>query len=235
MRPNGDARSEGRLSGLRGRELSRHDLSRHDLSRHDLSRHDLSRHDLSKHDLSKHDLTIRAPEGVLASRGGKSVNETDAEHPLRGSSRVHELAQQVWQPHQHEHQRQSQGATSELGVLPAARLRRAVPAGGRPSSPGGGSKPSPPWRLPATVSMRNPTSPDFSYSRRSADRGLLQPVDGAKVPRAAGTPTDRTALRHGNAGLQAGTADRREAKGKTETALMAQMSVRPGLQHEKSD
>ena len=39
--------------------------------------------------------------------------------------------------------------------------------------------------------------------------------------------------RHGNAGPQAGTADRREAKRKTETALMAQMSVRRGLQYEK--
>ena len=33
-----------------------------------------------------------------------------------------------------------EGATSELGVLPAARLRRAVPTRGRPSPPGGGSR-----------------------------------------------------------------------------------------------
>ena len=41
------------------------------------------------------------------------------------------------------------------------------------------------------------TSPDFSYSRRAADRGFLQPVDSARVPRAAGTPTDWTTCRLG--------------------------------------
>ena len=39
--------------------------------------------------------------------------------------------------------------------------------------------------------------PDFSYSRRAADRGILQPVDSARVPRAAGTPSDWTTCRLG--------------------------------------
>ena len=82
-----------------------------------------------------------------------------------------------------------EGTTSEPGVLPVARLRRAVPAGGRrskpsppswwrevgvpwraapaggrPGSPGGGSKPSPPsWRPEVGVPWRAAPSRWLAY------------------------------------------------------------------------
>ena len=89
-----------------------------------------------------------------------------------------------------------EGTTSELGVLPAARLRRAVPTAGRPSSPGGGSLACASFRLVAwapcamfSVRVAPSATRRALPSMRNAGYRTVTRERSAKVPCARSTAT----------------------------------------------
>ena len=96
--------------------------------------------------MPRHSRWLGAASSVLVSRSRAYGPEAGPVLPVGAPSRSCRCAVGHTASHLLGGVRAETGAIPAMGVFAAAALRAAVPAGGRPSSPGGGSKPSPPWR-----------------------------------------------------------------------------------------